>query len=107
MANQEQKDPQMGEREISPRSRPQLGGRGPPPPRRRGPPPGRGGGYDGPAGFTPPSQGAGGTRMHFYVHDLHIWSMGQNDPALSVHLILTEDCTDNHHWDKHLKSKIS
>ena len=33
MANQGQKDPQMGERETSPRSRPQLGGRGPPPSR--------------------------------------------------------------------------
>ena len=38
------------------------------------------------------------------VHDLHIWSIGQNEPALSTHLILTEDCTDAHHWDLCLKS---
>jgi hypothetical protein len=75
MANQGQKnqDPQMGEREISPRSRPQLGGRSPPEPRRGGPPPR--GGYNGPAGFTPPSQGAGGTKMHFYIHVLHILTL--------------------------------
>ena len=40
----------------------------------------------------------------FDVHDLHIWSMGQNEPSLSVHLILTEDCTDAQHWDQCLKS---
>ena len=38
------------------------------------------------------------------VHDLHIWSMGQNESALSVHLMLTEDCTDTQHWDLCLKS---
>ena len=86
MANQGQKDPQMGERETSPRSRPQLGGRGPPEPRRRGPPPRGGGGYDGPGGFTPPSQGAGGTRMHFYVHALHI---------LTLPLIIWVGCKKN------------
>ena len=37
------------------------------------------------------------------VHDLHIWSIGQNEPALSAHLILTEKCTDTNHWDKCLK----
>ena len=38
------------------------------------------------------------------IHDLHIWSIGQNEPALSVHLILTANCTDAHHWDQCLKS---
>ena len=37
------------------------------------------------------------------VHDLHIWSIGQNKPALSAHLILSKDCTDKDHWDKCLK----
>ena len=37
------------------------------------------------------------------VHDLHIWSIGQNEPALSAHLILTENCTDANHWDQCLK----
>ena len=37
------------------------------------------------------------------VHDLHIWSMGQNESALSAHIILTEDCTDAHHWHQCLK----
>ena len=38
------------------------------------------------------------------IHDLHIWSIGQTEPALSAHLILMEDCTDAHHWDQCLKS---
>ena len=38
------------------------------------------------------------------VHDFHIWSIGQNETALSAHLILNEDCTDSHHWDQCLKS---
>jgi cobalt-zinc-cadmium efflux system protein len=37
------------------------------------------------------------------VHDLHIWSIGQNEPALSAHLILSKDCTDKDHWDQCLK----
>jgi cobalt-zinc-cadmium efflux system protein len=37
------------------------------------------------------------------VHDLHIWSIGHNEPALSAHLILSKDCTDKDHWDKCLK----
>jgi len=38
------------------------------------------------------------------IHNLHIWSIGQNEPALSAHLILREDCIDTHHWDQCLKS---
>lgn len=38
------------------------------------------------------------------VHDLHIWSIGQNEPALSAHLIITEKCTDTNHWDQCLKN---
>ena len=37
------------------------------------------------------------------VHDLHIWSIGQNNPALSAHIILTNDCTEKQHWDQCLK----
>jgi cobalt-zinc-cadmium efflux system protein len=37
------------------------------------------------------------------VHDLHIWSMGQNEPSLSAHLILSKDCTDKDHWGQCLK----
>jgi len=37
------------------------------------------------------------------VHDLYIWSIGQNEPALSAHLALTENCTDANHWDQCLK----
>ena len=37
------------------------------------------------------------------VHDLHIWSIGQNNPALSAHIILTKDCTEEQHWDQCLK----
>ena len=37
------------------------------------------------------------------AHDLHIWSIGQNNPALSNHIILTNDCTEKQHWDQCLK----
>jgi len=32
------------------------------------------------------------------VHDLHIWSIHQGKPALSVHIKLSDDCTSSHHW---------
>ena len=37
------------------------------------------------------------------VHELHIWSIGQNEAALSAHLILRKDCTDTNHWDQCLR----
>ena len=37
------------------------------------------------------------------VHDLHVWSIGQNESALSAHIILSSDCTEKHHWDQCLQ----
>ncbi len=37
------------------------------------------------------------------IHDLHIWSISQNKPALSAHLILSPSCTDAHHWSDCLR----
>ncbi|MDP6936436.1 MAG: cation diffusion facilitator family transporter [Candidatus Marinimicrobia bacterium] len=37
------------------------------------------------------------------LHDLHIWSLGQDNPSLSAHIILKKECTDKSHWDQCLQ----
>ncbi|HES58552.1 MAG TPA: cation transporter, partial [Firmicutes bacterium] len=32
------------------------------------------------------------------VHDLHIWSITESEPALSAHVVLVPECSDTHHW---------
>ncbi len=34
------------------------------------------------------------------VHDLHIWAISQSETALSAHITLTPECTDNKHWSE-------
>jgi cobalt-zinc-cadmium efflux system protein len=37
------------------------------------------------------------------VHDLHIWSITEQEPALSVHLRLVAECSDSSHWQRCLR----
>ncbi|NOZ08678.1 MAG: cation transporter [FCB group bacterium] len=37
------------------------------------------------------------------IHDLHIWSISQNKPALSAHLKMSRECTQSTHWSDCLK----
>ncbi len=37
------------------------------------------------------------------LHDLHIWSLGENNPSLSAHIILKKHCTQESHWDQCLQ----
>jgi cobalt-zinc-cadmium efflux system protein len=32
------------------------------------------------------------------VHDLHIWSITESEPALSAHVVLKPECSDTAHW---------
>ncbi len=37
------------------------------------------------------------------IHDLHIWSISQSQPALSAHLKMSPECTQSLHWSDCLK----
>lgn len=34
------------------------------------------------------------------VHDLHIWSITESEPALSAHVVLVPECSDSAHWQQ-------
>lgn len=38
------------------------------------------------------------------VHDLHVWSISQDEPALSAHLQVTDECRESHHWHQCLEA---
>jgi len=37
------------------------------------------------------------------VHDLHIWSLSSNQPALSAHIKISSECSDTNHWSRCLE----
>ncbi|MBC8214405.1 MAG: cation transporter [Candidatus Marinimicrobia bacterium] len=38
------------------------------------------------------------------IHDLHIWTITEGQPALSVHIKVSDHCHNTHHWSECLKS---